>query len=176
MAGPIALLFATAGLALLLVAVLGKPVRLAGSDIPAPATSAIRAVCLVLGLVLIVIALLIAQIIGLPSSNSTPAPLASASAPVSTPQATRTAPPTQSGDTTSCVITISNPLVSMYEKADLFSLELGRVPVDNYSPSDTVVVDFAGKQERWFQISVEGKMGWVLDDTILIARKSAACP
>lgn len=176
MAGPIALLFATAGLALLLVAVLGKPVRLAGSDIPAPATSAIRAVCLVLGLVLIVIGLLIAQIIGPPSPNPPPTPVPSVSTPSPTAQSSLTAPPTQSGDTTSCVLTISNPLVSLYEKADLFSLELGRVPVGDYSPSDTVVVDFAGKQQRYFQISVEGKIGWILDDTILVARKSAACP
>ncbi len=176
MAGPIALLFATAGLALLLVAVLGKPVRLAGSDIPAPATSAIRAVCLVLGLVLIVIALLIADIIRLPTTNPSPSPIPSVSTPIPTAQSSQTAPPTPSGDTTSCVLTISNPLVSMYDKPDLFSLELGRVPVGDYSPSDTVVADFAGKQQRYFQIDVEGKVGWVLDDTILIAEKSAACP
>ena len=176
MAGPIALLFATAGLALLLTAFLAQDVTLAGVTVRAPTSTGNRAVRLVLGLVLVVSGLLIAQIIGPPSPNPPPTPVPSVSIPSSTALSSQTAPPTQSGDTTSCVITISNPLVTMYEKPDLFSLEVGRVPVGDYSPSDTIVVDFAGKQQRYFQISVEGKIGWVLDHTILIARKSAACP
>ena len=179
MAGPIALLFATAGLALIFSAFLGQNVTLAGATIPSPKTPPSRAVGGLFGSGLVVAALVIGGVINPgPGPTPTPTPLPTLPASTESIPPTPIPVPTPTGQitTTGCVITISNPLVSMYEKPDMFSLEVGRVPVGDYSPTQTTVVEFAGKQQRWFQITVAAKSGWVLDDTILIATKSADCP
>jgi hypothetical protein len=77
---------------------------------------------------------------------------------------------------TDCVLTITNPFVSMREAPDLKSVEVGDVPKGQYQTSDTRLGTFAGQAQRWFQITASGRTGWVLYDTIQIDSKSAGCP
>lgn len=82
---------------------------------------------------------------------------------------------TPAGDA-SCIIMIENPLVSINEEPDHTSREVGGVPVGSYAVSDQAETTFAGRDELWFEITADGRMGWVLDSTILIRSKSSACP
>jgi len=41
---------------------------------------------------------------------------------------------------------------------------------------DYKVVNFAGQDQGWFQIEAEGRKGWILDNTIMIAEKTTTCP
>ena len=77
---------------------------------------------------------------------------------------------------TDCVLTITFPFVSLYESPGLDSAEIAHVPEGSYATRATTVVQFAGQDQRWFQISVDGRVGWVMYETIQIAGKSAGCP
>ena len=63
------ILFAGIGIALLIAAFLGRQVKLAGNEIPAPETPRARAAAGFLGLAFIVVALLIADVIALPDGG-----------------------------------------------------------------------------------------------------------
>jgi hypothetical protein len=75
-----------------------------------------------------------------------------------------------------CVLTITNPLVSMRESPDISSLESGNVPPGQYAALATTVVKFAGQDQRWFQVRANDRIGWIMYDTILVSSKSADCP
>lgn len=75
-----------------------------------------------------------------------------------------------------CVVTISNPLVSMREKPDRFSQEVIEVPAGDYPVLESADVERVGPSQRWFRIQVESRTGWIPDDTFTVDRKSADCP
>jgi hypothetical protein len=77
---------------------------------------------------------------------------------------------------TGCVLTISNPFATLHEKPAVTSVETGSVPAGQYETSDTAIVQFAGQDQRWFQITAAGRTGWIQYDTILVAGKSPECP
>ena len=74
-----------------------------------------------------------------------------------------------------CAIVIANPLVTLYEDTDTFGLEAGRAPPETYAVEEIRTVTFAGKPQRWFQITADGDTGWVQDSSILIESKSGDC-
>ncbi len=80
-----------------------------------------------------------------------------------------------SSSTAACTIAIENPLVTLYEDTDTFGLEAGRAPPGSYAVNEIRTVDFAGKPQRWFNITAAGDTGWVQDNSILIASKSGDC-
>lgn len=80
-----------------------------------------------------------------------------------------------SGPVGDCVITIQNPFVDLHEDPAPFSQVIIRVPPGDYSVSDTAQDDFAGGQQRWLQITADGRTGWIEDTTINIDAKSAGC-
>jgi len=77
---------------------------------------------------------------------------------------------------TGCVLTIRNPLVSMRANPDWSSAETGKVPPGQYEAPTSKVVSFAGQDQRWFEVTAEGRTGWIPYDTILVESKSAECP
>jgi hypothetical protein len=104
-------------------------------------------------------------------------PTAVASSPVSNPTSpsappTATAPPS-SGD---CEVTIANPLATLREQPDTFSQEITKIPASTYRVLASQNVTFGPQTQRWFQINVDGRVGWLMDNTFNIERKTAACP
>jgi len=78
---------------------------------------------------------------------------------------------------TTCIVTISNSLVSLMSEHDTFSRELTRLPAGDYTPIQHTIVDkgFLG-QEAWFEIEVNGRTGWIRDDSWTLSDKSSPCP
>ena len=74
-----------------------------------------------------------------------------------------------------CVITIKNPLVDLHEDPEPFSQVIIRVPPADYAVSDTAQDDFAGEEQRWLQITAEGRTGWIEDNSFNVDAKSAGC-
>ena len=105
-------------------------------------------------------------------ATSTPSPIPDSDSPQPDPEPTATPTPP---DSSTCVITVTNPLVPLHEEPENFSQEIMTVPVGDYTVTDTANTDFAGKTERWLAITVEGRTGWIQDNTIIVASKSAAC-
>jgi hypothetical protein len=141
-------------------------------------------------LVPVVVAVLIALLIGGSAPwwlkfifpDPTPTPSSSFVVPTSIvptfgPSVTESLSPSQPTlQLTGCVLTITNPFVSMHESADIQSTETGDVPPGQYQTSNSTVVDFAGQSQRWFEITALGRTGWVMYNTIEIESKSAECP
>ncbi len=76
-----------------------------------------------------------------------------------------------------CVVTIVNPVVALYEKADRFSQEITGVDPGAYDVQQYVTVtSFLGDDERWLTIEVDGDGGWIPDDTFTIDAKTPGCP
>jgi hypothetical protein len=97
-----------------------------------------------------------------------------ASSPTVIPSPTPTGTP--SAPITGCVLTITNPFVSLHAEPDIQSEEIGDVPPGQYETSATAQTEFGGQAQRWFEITASSRTGWVLYDTIQIASKSADCP
>ena len=95
--------------------------------------------------------------------------------PRPTPRQTLGGTTESSGPIGDCVITIKNPLVDLHEDPEPFSQVITRVPEGDYAVSDTAQDDFAGGQQRWLQITADGRTGWIEDNTINIDAKSAGC-
>ena len=74
-----------------------------------------------------------------------------------------------------CVVTIKNPFVDLHEDPDPFSQAIIQVPPGDYGVSATATGDFAGGQQRWLEITAEGRTGWIEDNTINIDAKSVGC-
>ena len=75
-----------------------------------------------------------------------------------------------------CVLTISNPFATIREEPSHASTEVGDVPTGDYATSDTKEVNWGGKDERWFEITADGRIGWIVYNTIMVESKSADCP
>lgn len=110
----------------------------------------------------------------LPAAPTTAAPTTAApttATPV--PPTPTTEAPTAAG----CRVTISNPLATILETPEVFGQEVVRVPPGEYAVIAIEDTNFGGLQDqRWFQISVAGREGWLQDSTFDIAAKSPDCP
>lgn len=105
-----------------------------------------------------------------PTSTPTSGPTLITIGPTTPP----TSPPTV-GPNTGCVLTITNPFATISEEPSHDSTEIGDVPAGDYATSDTRMVDWAGRDERWFQITASGRTGWIGYNTIMVESKSAEC-
>ncbi len=74
-----------------------------------------------------------------------------------------------------CFVTIDNPLVSLNQDPDRFSLELRRVPTGDHIVIDSTIVTFGLNEERWLLIEVEGQQGWIEASGFNVAAISSAC-
>jgi hypothetical protein len=109
------------------------------------------------------------------NSGSTAAP--SFPAPSFTPVPSFTPTLTNSGvPSTECVITIAQPLVSLKSEPDVFSQDLVRVPLGEYSMLEHRIVQTPLGEESWLQIQVGGRVGWVENNSWTINSKTDLCP
>jgi hypothetical protein len=111
-----------------------------------------------------------------PSSSpgpSVPSHSSGQTTPRQTPGASGTVE--SSGPVGDCVITIQNPFVDLHEDPEPFSQVIIRVPPGDYAVSDTAQGDFAGGQQRWLQITADGRTGWIEDNTFNVEDKSGGC-
>lgn len=75
-----------------------------------------------------------------------------------------------------CVLKITNPFATISEEPSHSSAEIGDVPPGDYPTSATKIVNWGGRDERWFEITASGRTGWIVYNTILVDSKSADCP
>ena len=112
--------------------------------------------------------------------DPTPAPPGQTFGPTSFPTAPgesvtpTAAPPT--APIAGCVLKITNPFATISEEPSHSSAEIGDVPPGDYPSSTSEVVNWGGRDERWFQITASGRTGWIVYNTILVDSKSADCP
>lgn len=136
----------------------------------------VRVILLIIGVGFVYLALSKDYLPGFGEATQVP-PTSSAGEPTSGPPVSSgnpTSPPSSS--TTGCVVTISNPLVSLMSEPDTFSQELVRVGPGEYATLDYTVTTFGSQEQGWFQIEAEGRTGWIRNDTWTIAEKTSACP
>lgn len=75
-----------------------------------------------------------------------------------------------------CVLTITNPFATIRDQPSHQATEIGDVPAGEYPSMESTLVDWAGRDERWFKITASGRTGWIVYNTIMIESKSADCP
>ena len=75
-----------------------------------------------------------------------------------------------------CVVTISNELVSLMSQPDEFSTEISSVEPGEYETMNYKVVETGPGEQGWFKIQVEGREGWIKNDTWTIDSKTEECP
>jgi hypothetical protein len=78
-------------------------------------------------------------------------------------------------DTTGCVIRVDHIGARISEKPSHDARELASVPAGEYPTFGFTVANWAGRNEGWFLIKVNGRQGWIVDNGILITDKSSAC-
>lgn len=100
---------------------------------------------------------------------------------------TTVSPPTTRGSTTvttrgsttsgpaGCQVTVSNPFLTLSDKPSHDSTQSVKVPPGTYAVQSTTTTRFAGVDERWYQITVGSRQGWILDNPVFIDAKSDAC-
>ena len=83
---------------------------------------------------------------------------------------------TEENSASGCVVTISNKLVSLMSDPDPFSTEITSVDPGEYETIDYTVVETGPGEQGWFKINVNGREGWIKNDTWTIESKTADCP
>jgi hypothetical protein len=76
---------------------------------------------------------------------------------------------------TGCTIDVTHFAAELKRDPDRTSQTLSSVPEQTYAPTGVTITEFAGRDEQWFQIEVDGRVGWTVDDPILLT-KSSECP
>lgn len=56
------------------------------------------------------------------------------------------------------------------------SATLGSVPSGIYTPLDTALSNWAGMDERWYRLDVDGRVGWLVATPIFVVSQSGTCP
>ena len=74
-----------------------------------------------------------------------------------------------------CVIEIKHFAAELKEEPTHRSRTISSVPETTYIPRDIAQTEFAGRDEQWFQIEVDGRVGWIWDDPIILT-KNSDCP
>ncbi len=107
-----------------------------------------------------------------PTTTPTPIPTTTTT-PTTTPTPTPTPTPKIPS---SCVITVTHRYATFSESPSHSARELGRVEQGRYEVFDNQLVTWAGRNEMWYQISYGNKLGWIVDNAILIGKKTESCP
>ncbi|MEW6471352.1 MAG: hypothetical protein AB1679_03690 [Actinomycetota bacterium] len=113
-----------------------------------------------------------------PSAGARPAPGPSTTEPrpdTSTTATTASPDTTITTRTTGCVIRVDHIGARISEKPSHDARELASVPAGEYPTFGFTVANWAGRNEGWFLIKVNGRQGWIVDNGILITDKSSAC-
>ncbi len=75
-----------------------------------------------------------------------------------------------------CTITIESHGAEILETPFHKALHIDGVPGGEYLIFDTRVVDWAGKDQRWYKIKVGQREGWICDWGGIVKGKSSGCP
>ncbi len=169
------------GAILILIAIIGGEFKLFGSEISKSITNRwLRFFCFFFGAALLVFALGIK----LPSPSAT-APSFNDEAP--TPERTLKPSPTPtptsestsetlSPNSSNCVITVTHFFANFSDRPSHDARVLGRVEQGKYEVLNNKLASWAGREEMWYQIQHNAKLGWIADNPIIIGSKTASCP
>lgn len=165
----------TAGIAFVAAAIIGGGLKAFHIEIPAINTLSRQVLLGGFGLALIAVALF-----GLDMSEPSGSGPRSSSPAMSSESRTGTPEvPAEEEGTPSlegCVVTIDNKLVSLKPEPDPMSQGTVRVPPGEYEVKDYQTTTHASTEMGFFRITVDGRTGWVANDTWAIADKTSACP
>ena len=75
-----------------------------------------------------------------------------------------------------CTLTIVDPFAQIDATPGSPQASGEHVPHGTYRVITSKALSFGGSSNRWYEISVDGKQGWIEDDGVQIASKSSACP
>lgn len=79
-------------------------------------------------------------------------------------------------DVSNCEITVDHIGAQIHDEPNHAARVLVSVPSGDYSPLAATEATWAGRVELWYQLDVNGRVGWLVDDTILVTAKSGGCP
>ena len=173
----------TAGLVFVAAAIIGGGLKAFHIEIPVIDTVTRQVLLGGFGVLLIALA-----VFGLDTSelaDSSPRPTPSGVSPESrtnmpdAPVEEETTPSATGSDAASlegCVVTISNKLVSLRPKPDPMSQGTADVPSGEYEVEAYETTTHASKEMGFFRITVDGRTGWIANDTWAIESKTTACP
>lgn len=72
-------------------------------------------------------------------------------------------------------MTITNPIVPLMKEPNRFGQQLVQVQPGQYQVLGSKTINFAGKDQGWYQIQTDGRKGWIADDTWTISSKTGTC-
>lgn len=110
-----------------------------------------------------------------PAPGQTSTPTAGPTTPSGETQAPTSVPPT-APSVGGCVLTITYPFATINEEPSHASPAVGDVPPGDYPTADTRIVNWGGRDERWFEITASGRTGWIVYNNVLVDSKSSECP
>ena len=79
-------------------------------------------------------------------------------------------------DVSNCVITVEHIGAQIHSEPDHAARVLSSVPDGDYRPSAATESDWAGRTELWYQLTVDGRTGWLPYSTITVRSVSSGCP
>jgi len=169
------------GAILVLIALLGGNFKLFGAEVAATISNRfLRFVAFALGTTFLVVAMhspnsgTISVVPITPSPEPTQSPSSSPSPEPPQPSPSPSSP--QANSSSTCVLTISNPLVPLMSEPKRLGRQIAKARPGEYTSLGHKIIDRGLGEEGWFQIEVEGRKGWIVDDTWTIDRKSSSCP
>lgn len=75
-----------------------------------------------------------------------------------------------------CVVTVENELVSLKREPSPVSQGAAKVPPGDYDAEEYTTTQYAGTEMGFFRITVDGRTGWIADNTFDIESKTSTCP
>lgn len=85
-------------------------------------------------------------------------------------------PSGESLDVSNCVITVDHIGAQIHSEPDHAARTLSSVPDGDYRPSAATESDWAGRTELWYQLTVDGRTGWLPYSSITVRSVSSGCP
>lgn len=85
-------------------------------------------------------------------------------------------PSGDSFDVAGCVITVDHIGAQIHSEPNHAARVLASVPDGDYRPSAATESDWAGLTEIWYQLTVDGRTGWLPYSTITVRSVSSDCP
>lgn len=170
----------TAGIAFVAAAILGGGLKAFQMEIPVIDTLARQLLLGSFGVVLILFALSGLTPGGQSTATSPRSSYSSNESGTSTPSPSEASsveeePSSSTASVEGCVVTIQNPLVSLQSEPDPVGQGTTRVP-----PGDYTVQAYETRQHvseiGFFRITVDGRSGWIKNNTWTIESKTSACP
>ncbi len=75
-----------------------------------------------------------------------------------------------------CVIEVDHIGAEIRSSPTHSALFVASVPSGAYEPTDTTISSWAGADERWYELNVDGKTGWLAVNPIIVKSQSTDCP